>query len=52
MCRRNHLYGCCIMAFGAGLIVGHCLESWFVCCFGGLMLMAMGLLVLRSRHWS
>ena len=33
MCRKNHLHGCCMLAFGLGLIIGHCLESWF--CFRG-----------------
>ncbi|HIR30473.1 MAG TPA: hypothetical protein IAB83_00465 [Candidatus Faecousia faecavium] len=52
MCRKNHLHGCCIMAFGAGLIVGHCLESWFLCCCGGAALMILGLWVLRQKYRS
>jgi len=52
MCRKNHLHGYCIMAFGAGLIVGHCLESWFLCCCGGAALMILGLWVLRQKYRS
>ena len=36
MCRKNHLHGCCCLFFGLGLIVGHCVSSWFVCCCGGI----------------
>ena len=50
MCRKNHLHGCCVMAFGAGLIVGYCLESWAICCFGGLMLIALGFFFFFSRR--
>lgn len=49
MCRKSYLRGCCLMLFGLGLIVGHCLESWFLCCCGGVGLMAFGLVVSRRR---
>ena len=49
MCRKNHLRGCCILFFGLGLIVGHCLESWFFCCFGGIVLIVLGICVSRKR---
>lgn len=49
MCRRNHLHGCCILCFGLGLIVGHCLESWFFCCCGGIGLVVLGIFVSRRR---
>lgn len=44
MCRKNHLHGCCCLFFGLGLIVGHCVSSWFVCCCGGIALLALGFL--------
>lgn len=30
MCRRNHLCGCALIAFGFGLLIGTCLESGFI----------------------
>ena len=41
MCRRNYLRGCCALAFGLGLMVGYCLESWFFCCCGGVALICL-----------
>ena len=49
MCRKQCLYGCCLMLFGLGVMVGHWLESWFLCSFGGLGLIALGFLILRRR---
>jgi len=49
MCRKNHLRGCCILAFALGLIVGHCMESWFVCCGGGVALIVLGFCVMRRK---
>ena len=49
MCRKNHLHGCCLGCLGFGLLAGHCLESWLLCCFGGLVLMGLGLCVIRRR---
>ena len=49
MCRKNRLHGCCMIAFGVGLIVGHCLESWFLCCCGGIVLLILGCCVMRRR---
>ena len=37
------------LVFGLGLILGHCLESWLLCCCGGLCLMALGCCVTRHR---
>ena len=31
-----------MLAFGLGLIIGHCLESWFLCCCGGICLLILG----------
>ena len=49
MCRKNHLHGCCLMCLGFGLLAGHCLESWLLCCLGGLVLMGLGFCVIRRR---
>ena len=35
MCRHNQLWGCTLMAFGLGVLIGLWLESGFFCvCFG------------------
>lgn len=49
MCRKTYLRGCCMALFGLGLIFGHCLESWFVCCCGGIVLIVLGLCILRQK---
>ena len=49
MCRRSQLQGCSILFFGLGVMIGHCLESWFLCSFGGLGLICLGLAVTRRR---
>lgn len=49
MCRKNYLHGCCVLVFGLGLITGHCLESWFLCCGGGIALIVLGLCIMRKK---
>ena len=49
MCRRNYLHGCCIAAFGVGLLVGHCLDNGFVCFAVGMGLLLLGLGVMRKK---
>lgn len=49
MCRKTYLRGCCIAFFGLGLIIGHCLESWFFCCGGGLGLIFLGFCVMKQK---
>ena len=49
MCRKNHLQGCCLSAFGLGLLIGNCMESGFWCFWGGVGLILFGLCVLRKR---
>ena len=49
MCRKNHLRGCVLLGFGLGLVVGQCLDSWFVCSCGGMALALFGFLVLRKK---
>ena len=46
MCRKSHLRGWCLLSFGFGLMVGHCLESWFLCCCGGILLVILGFCVM------
>ena len=50
MYRKNQMHGCCILCFGLGLMVGHCLESWFLCCFGGLALLFLGFSVMCRKR--
>jgi len=41
MCRHNQLWGCSLMAFGLGVLIGLWLEGGFFCgCF------AVGMLIL------
>ena len=49
MCRKNHFRGFCILMFGLGLIVGHCLDSWLLSCCGGVGLIFLGLCVAQKR---
>ena len=48
MCRRNHLIGLAVLFFGLGLVVGHCLESAFLCIWGGVGLICFGLCMLKK----
>ncbi len=43
------MQGWCLVAFGLGLIVGHCLESWLLCCGGGIGIIFLGFVVLGQR---
>lgn len=47
MCRKNYFRGFCCLSFGLGMILGHCLESWLLCCGGGMGLMLLGLCIAR-----
>lgn len=49
MCRKKYMQGWCLAAFGLGLILGHCLESWLLCCGGGSGLILLGVLVMHQR---
>lgn len=49
MCRRNHLWGCALAAFGAGLLIGIRLESGFFAGCLGLVAVACGILILQKR---
>ena len=43
------MQGWCLAAFGLGLILGHWLESWLLCCGGGSGLILLGVLVMHQR---
>ena len=49
MCRKNHLMGCAIAAFGLGLILGHCTESAFFSIWGGTALLIFGFCTLKGN---
>ena len=49
MCRKNQLHGACLVMFGLGLLIGHCLESWMIASFGGIGLVVLGLSCLRRK---
>jgi len=49
MFRKRYLQGCCILCFGLGLVVGHCVESWLLCCCGGMVLLILGFGVMRQK---
>ena len=49
MCRRNHLRGCIFLGFGLGLLIGQCLESGFLCTWGGIILIIVGVCTLQKK---
>ena len=42
MCRQNQLWGCVLMAFGLGVLIGMWLESGFLCYLFGIGLLVLG----------
>jgi len=38
-----------MLFFGLGIMIGHCLESWFFCSFGALALIILGFSVMKRR---
>ena len=49
MCRKRYLHGCSTLFFGLGVMVGYCLESWFLCSFGGLCLIILGFIIMNRK---
>ncbi len=47
MCRHNQLWGCCLLSFGVGLLVGAWLESSVLCVLLGIGLVFGGLCVAK-----
>jgi hypothetical protein len=49
MCRRNQLWGCVLLAFGFGMLVGTWLESGLFCHLLGLLALFCGFSVCRRK---
>ena len=49
MCRKTYLHGCCLACLGFGILIGYCLERWFVCLCTGLGLVILGFSVMRKH---
>ena len=49
MCRRKHLWGWALMAFGLGLLLGQCLSSSFFQCCLGVGSILIGFFLLRQN---
>lgn len=49
MCRRNQLFGGCLIAFGLGILIGLCLESGFICGCIGISGVTAGLFLLQQK---
>ena len=49
MCRRNHLVALLMIAFGAGLLTGLCLESGFFSGCIGFGAVALGLFLMQRK---
>ena len=49
MCRRNQLLSYVLLGFGVGLMIGHCLESWFICTCGSMVFLILGFGGLRGK---
>ena len=49
MCRKKYLQGCCMAAFGLGLLVGNGLDHWFLCCFSGIGLIMFGFCMMWKK---
>ena len=48
MCRHNTLWGCVLIAFGVGVLVGTWLKGGFLCNCFAVGLMILGLSVTRK----
>ncbi len=49
MCRRNHLRGALLLGLGLGVLIGYMLESWLLCCGGGIILLGCGVYILKPK---
>ena len=49
MCRRNQLWGCCMIALGLGLLIGLCIASGFVCGCLGEGAVVLGLCLIQRK---
>ena len=49
MCRQNQLWGCTLLAFGIGVLIGTWMQSGFVCHLLGIGLILLGLGFVRRK---
>ena len=49
MCRQNQLWGCMIIAFGIGLLIGLSLKGGFLCVCLGFGLLLVGACVAGKK---
>lgn len=49
MCRQNQLWGCALLAFGAGVLIGIWIESGFLAHCFGIALIVLGIGVARKK---
>lgn len=49
MCRKSQLRGCCAIFLGLGVLIGYKLDSWLLCCCGGILLLIAGLVLMNRR---
>ena len=49
MCRKNNLRGCLVLGLGVGIAVVYVLDSWVLCCMGGIVLIVLGFCMMNQR---
>lgn len=49
MCRRNQLRGALLLGVGIGILMGYMIDSWLVCCCGGIALLCVGLWIMKQN---
>ena len=49
MCRRNQLWGCCMIALGLGLLIGLCIASGLVGGCLGVGAVVLGLCLIQRK---
>ncbi len=49
MCRQNQLWGCALLTFGLGVLIGTWLHSGFICHILGFALIFLGLGFVRRK---
>ena len=49
MCRRNLLRGSLVLGLGIGIAVGYLLDSWLLCCIGGIFLIIIGFCMMNQK---
>ena len=49
MCRQNQLFGCILLGFGLGMLVGLCLEGGFLCSCLSIGLVIGGFYLLSKK---